>query len=433
MAYEFIDPQHPLCKDEDLKMALLGVFIKKASDGGFEIHVKTEKQYDYVTSQRAFIMNALSAKNLSIFTNPALYAEHTEESQRKKKPVQKFPRGIAPSPEFTATKTLVSDSNKDAYNAIHKYLNKTLHGVLWLYGDSGCGKTHLLHYTANEAQRRSNLFYLNTVSGLMDQLKIHFTQKDLFSELYNDCDFFILDEGQLLNRSAAGSFTDAIFTIFNNLLLNQKTIIISSEHDISWHQYLPDRLLTRFKSGLMLEIQMPDAQMKTQFIRAYEESQGFTFPEIVMNELLQCPDLRTLKGCMLLATPGNQSVDKPIGGLLMALRRLKGAPVNTSYEKIYKILEDYYGVAALSQEKTAAGKRVPRPVANFRAVMYYLFRNSIPDLTLRTRLNIDSSHKNRTYEFGKKYFDDIREPVIKDEIRRLIMSDAQSEQADLLL
>ena len=135
---------------------------------------------------------------------------------------------------------------------------------LFVYGNVGLGKTHLLQAAANFVRKyypEKRTMYVATETFLNDFLvAIRKKQGEKFREKYRQLDVLILDDIQVLEGKE--STQEEIFHTFNYLYENKKQLIFSSDRPPDALHTLENRLRSRFKSGLMTDIQPPDIETR---------------------------------------------------------------------------------------------------------------------------------------------------------------------------
>ena len=145
---------------------------------------------------------------------------------------------------------------------------KTAFNPLYIFGNSGLGKTHIIQAIGMEVKQRHPGMQVLYVS--MSKFQAQFTSAMLNSE-YNDfiqfyqmIDVLIIDDIQEL--SGKKKTQDALFNIFNHLHLSGKQLILTSDKPPVELKDMNERLLTRFKWGLTAELIQPDFETKTKII-----------------------------------------------------------------------------------------------------------------------------------------------------------------------
>lgn len=160
---------------------------------------------------------------------------------------------------------------------------------LFLYGPSGVGKTHLTNAIGTrikELYPEKRVLYL---SALLFQVQYtdsvrtnHFND---FINFYQTIDVLIIDDIQELVGSPKTQNT--LFHIFNHLHQNGKQLIFSSDRAPAMLQGMEDRLLTRFKWGLIAELARPDAELRKNILKDKIRRDGLTIPENVINYIAE--------------------------------------------------------------------------------------------------------------------------------------------------
>lgn len=170
------------------------------------------------------------------------------------------------NPRFTFDNFVSGSTNRFAYQAtlaVAEHPGQS-YNPLFIYGNVGLGKTHLLQATANFMSRyysQMRVRYVSTETFLNDFLAaIRKKQGDKFREKYRQLDALILDDIQFLEGKE--STQEEIFHTFNYLYENKKQLVISSDRPPDSLQTLENRLRSRFKSGLITDIQPPEVETR---------------------------------------------------------------------------------------------------------------------------------------------------------------------------
>ena len=181
------------------------------------------------------------------------------------------------NPEYKFENFIVGESNKFAQAtalAVAENPGK-MYNPLFIYGNSGLGKTHLMHAIGNYIVDNSNrkVLYVSSDTFINDLISINiknsnetnFDKKEDFNKKYRDLDVLIIDDIQFLGNAPKSQ--DAFFHTFNTLFDNKKQIIISSDNSPDDLKNLEDRLRTRFNWGLKVNIFPPDNELRKKNIK----------------------------------------------------------------------------------------------------------------------------------------------------------------------
>lgn len=286
--------------------------------------------------------------------------------------------------KYTFDSFIVGDSNKFAYMAavsVAENPGKT-YNPLFLYGNSGLGKTHLMHAIGNFIIENSNkkVLYVTSEGFISDFLNLNkkdekgtnFDYIDSFKNKYRGVDVLIIDDIQFLG--GATQTQQEFFNTFNNLYDDNKQIIISSDRSPDDLKKLEDRLRTRFNWGLSVNIYPPDYEMRVEILRKKIVGQNMTSTisdDVIAYIANNCDsDVRQLEGALTrviaYATMFNAS-DININLAIDALKDYlsKSSFTKNNIQKIQQVVCEYYNITIddLKSKKRKASITFPRQVA----------------------------------------------------------------------
>ena len=188
--------------------------------------------------------------------------------------------------EYTFENFVVGNSNKFAHAAalaVGEGQQKQNYNPLFIYGESGLGKTHLLHAIRHSIEDKFPHYDIVYVKGdeFLNELIIAIRQgKNVeFREKYRGADLFLMDDIQFI----AGKIEtqNEFFHTFNTLYELGKQIVFTSDRPPSEIHRLEDRLRTRFESGLLADIQPPDDALRVAIIENKAQQLGVVLPDDV--------------------------------------------------------------------------------------------------------------------------------------------------------
>lgn len=182
---------------------------------------------------------------------------------------------------------VVGNSNRFAAAAAQAVANNpgNVYNPLFIYGNSGLGKTHLMHAIGNailEANPDMKVKYVTSetfTNEIINAIKNH-TVND-FQEKYRTIDCLIIDDIQFLENKERTQ--EEFFHTFNTLRESNKQIVISCDRNPQTMDKLEERLRGRFASGLTADIQPPDLETRIAIIRKKAELEKVDLP----NEVIQ--------------------------------------------------------------------------------------------------------------------------------------------------
>jgi chromosomal replication initiator protein len=271
----------------------------------------------------------------------------------------------------------VADAPAKAYNP------------LFIYGQSGMGKTHLMHAIANHISKKfpDQIFaYLTSeqfTNELIDAIRNRSTQE--FRQKYRNIDILLIDDIQFIGGKE--STQEEFFHTFNELHTNHKQIVITADRPAKEIAKLEDRLVTRFTWGLSVDIQPPDFETRVAILRKKLEVEEITasIPDDVIYFIAEQikTNIRELEGALIRVIASSLLEEKPIS-LSSAKNVLKDMVNETikaiSLEMVIQAVCDYYKVSVteLKAKKRNHNIVVPRQIAMYLARK--MTRHSLPEI-----------------------------------------------------
>lgn len=180
--------------------------------------------------------------------------------------------------EYTFKQFIVGSSNKFAHAAATAVANNPgrSYNPLFIYGQSGLGKTHLLYAIASAVRGtypNDRIIYIkgeDFTNELINSIQTARVQE--FRDKYRSSDVLLVDDVQFI--AGKDSTQEEFFHTFNTLYESKKQIVLTSDRPPKEINLLEDRLKTRFEWGLISDIQPPDYETRIAIIRLKAESLG---------------------------------------------------------------------------------------------------------------------------------------------------------------
>ncbi len=308
---------------------------------------------------------------------------------------------------YTFESFVVGESNKFAQAAALAVAENpgTLYNPLFIYGNSGLGKTHLMHAIGNYIENKFNkrvLYvtsddFMNDFTGLARRGS-SFNNLDyatFFKNKYRNVDVLLIDDIQFLG--GAEKTQQEFFHTFNNLYNDSKQIIVSSDRSPEDLKVLEDRLRTRFAWGLQVDINPPDYDLKVAIIKKKLKAEAIVIDDEVISFIASNigNDVRQLEGSItrLVAYSAIMCVtDITLPFAMEALKDfIKKGEVVTDQNNIRRIQKSVANFYKISFEDMKSKKRTPN-LAIPRQVAMYLCRK-LTDESFE-RIGIEFSGKN---------------------------------------
>lgn len=290
---------------------------------------------------------------------------------------------------YTFDTFVVGESNKFAQAAALAVAENPgkMYNPLFIYGNSGLGKTHLMHAIGNyiEEKHKKRVLYVTCDQFLEDFMGLsrknnvnnnNLDYMEFFKSKYRDIDVLIIDDIQFLGGATASQ--QEFFHTFNNLHNDSKQIIVSSDRSPDDLKFLEDRLRTRFCWGLQVDIAPPEFELKVAIIRKKLNGEKLKINDDVINFIASNVgnDVRQLEGSItrLVAYSVIIGVNNPTLEFAMeALKEFTKKPSGTDQNNIRRIQKSVANFYKISYEDIKSNKRPPN-IAIPRQVAMYLCR-----------------------------------------------------------
>ena len=287
------------------------------------------------------------------------------------------------NPDYVFENFIVGESNRFAQAtalAVAENPGK-MYNPLFIYGNSGLGKTHLMQAIGNYIVKNTNkrvLYvtsdqFINDFLGLnkKDKDGTNFDYVDLFKDKYRNIDVLIIDDIQFLGN--APKTQNEFFHTFNTLYDDKKQIIISSDSSPDDLKHLEDRLRTRFNWGLKVNIFPPDNDLRREILR--KKMANMDFSRHISDDAIDyianmCPsDVRSLEGALTRVCAYSTIFFQEEITLDLTIEALKGTitPMTNfknDIQKIQRVVAEHYNVSVedLKSKKRVATIAFPRQI-----------------------------------------------------------------------
>ncbi len=325
-----------------LKMAITHNF---GEDTKLMYSVITDKENDIKTEYQSVNHTTTGYKELTGLGNQTptmLDAPQVQDLDSMLNPLYNFDtfiEGVSNKLARTAAETVAGKPGHTTFNP------------LFIYGESGVGKTHLANAIGVKVKEKfpekrvlylsAHLFYMQYKDSV-----IHNTTND-FINFYQTIDVLIIDDMQ--EMECWPKTQNVFFHIFNHLHLNQKQLIITSDRSPKDLKSLEDRLITRFKWGLVAELSRPDLKLRKQILKDKTTRDGINLDDEVINYIAEnvTDNVRDLEGIVVSLLAYSTTFNKAIDINLVKEITDKSAKIeqkSVTIEGIIGKVCDYYGI-----------------------------------------------------------------------------------------
>lgn len=316
---------------------------------------------------------------------------------------------------YTFDKFIVGNSNKFAHAAAVAVAENPglAYNPLFIYGNSGLGKTHLLlaiGQKIHETNANAKIAYVkgdDFVNQMVQSIKDN-TQEE-FRNKYRYVDLFLVDDIQFIAGKIASQ--EEFFHTFNHIYEAGNQIVITSDRPPMEMVKLEDRLRTRFEGGLMADIQPPDMETRMAIIRNKAAQLGMVLPDDVVEYIAETikSNIRQIEGVVKRLTAYNSILNDEIN-IGSAKRAIKdvirvGEFVPTP-DIIIEETARYYSL----EPDDLRGQRRSKNTAMARQISMYLMR-SLTNLSLK---DIGEQYEDRNHSTVLSSIRKVEELINKD-------------------
>ncbi len=360
--------RHLATRYYDLIVSTLSEIIGDNIEAEFYLREEIEEEEQKEKQNDNFINNYVDKTNIN-YNNPL---ERVHKSNLNK--------------NYTFDNFIVGNSNRFAQAAAFDVAENpgNIYNPLFIYGNSGLGKTHLMHAIGNYIEEHSNkkVLYVSSDQFINDFLGINkkdehgknFDYVNYFKDKYRNIDVLIIDDIQFFQ--GATQTQNEFFHTFTTLYNDNKQIIISSDRSPDDLKLLEDRLRTRFCWGLTADIYPPDFDLRVAIIKKkiIGESIKKNIPDDVIEYIASNvgSDVRHLEGSItrLLAYStimGGAEITLDLAIDVLKDYVNKGYSEKNNINRIQRIVAEHFQISVddMKSKKRSANLAFPRQVAMY--------------------------------------------------------------------
>ena len=325
--------------------------------------------------------------------NKAFEKEALEKSKRKEKKIEEILNASTGEKkslldEYTFDNFIEGESNKFAKAVCFAVANGITEdsNPLFLYGNSGLGKTHLLYAIMNHMKKKNpniKIVYKKSetfINELIDAISNHSTSE--FKDKYRSADVLMIDDIQFI--AGKESTQEEFFHTFSALYESEKLIILTSDRPPKEINPLMDRLRTRFEWGLIADIQPPSLELRIAIIKKKSEDMGLSIPQHLIDYIAERlnNNVRQIEGILkklyaIHSLTGSEISKESIDSVISIVDP-GNIPNDVMVEKILKHVSKKYGVSV----DDIKSKKKTDSIASARHVSVYIIRK-LTDLSLK--------------------------------------------------
>ena len=290
------------------------------------------------------------------------------------------PVDLALNPRYTFDAFVIGASNRFAHAAAQRVAETPAraYNPLFIHGDSGLGKTHLLHaigHYVSENFPHHNVRYVSTETFMNDFVDaIRNNSQPSFKRRYRDCDVLLVDDIQFMEGKEG--LQEEFFYTFNTLHEGGKQLVLSSDRHPRNIATLEHRLRSRFESGLITDVQPPELETRLAILRKKAEGERTQIPDDVL-ELIAThvrDNIRELEGALIrvsaFASLNRELLTREMAEMVLSDILDANRPRQVTPKVILDVTSTMFGYSI--DELCGPSRR--RPLVTARQISMYVFR-----------------------------------------------------------
>ena len=318
---------------------------------------------------------------------PPVEPPQLQPTSSHSRPAGGRPGGDRLNPKYSFETFVIGNSNRFAHAAAVAVAEAPgkAYNPLMIYGDSGLGKTHLLHAVGHYIRNyydRVRVKYVSTEELTNDFINsVSENRTAEFRRQYRDVDVLLIDDIQFLEGKIQTQ--EEFFHTFNTLHTAQKQIVLTSDRPPKGLEALEPRLRSRFEWGLMTDIQPPDLETRIAILRKKAAAERLTAGPDVLEFIASKiqTNIRELEGALIRVTAfaslNRQEVDLALAEVVLRDLIPDGAETQISSTAIMTHTADYFGITV----DDLCGQSRTHVLVTARQIAMYLCRE-LTDLSL---------------------------------------------------
>lgn len=282
------------------------------------------------------------------------------------------------NPRYVFDTFVVGPFNELAYAAAQAIVNNLgiIYNPLFIYGNTGYGKTHLIQSIGNQVKKTNpnkKVFYVTSEKFSTDLVTaIQNNTIAQIKEKYRQYDVLIMDDIQFL--AGREKTQEELFHLFNSLYENNKQIVFSCDKHPNYIPKLEDRLKSRFAQGMIVDISAPEPESRVAILRAKAAHNNFYLDDELINYIAGTVEgnIRDLEGVLnrVMCQTQLKGTTPSIEDLKHLIKDSIKPQRNISHKEVVRIVSDFYDIDENSIYEKTRKKEVVKP----RQLIMYIMR-----------------------------------------------------------
>ena len=282
------------------------------------------------------------------------------------------------NPRYTFDSFVVGPFNELAHAAAQAIIKKPgiVYNPLFVYGNTGHGKTHLIQAIGNHLKGGPSgrkIYYVTSERFSVDYVNSVLNNKvNLFKDKYRKYDVLVMDDIQFLAKKEGTQ--EELFHLFNTLYDNNKQIVFSSDRHPNYIPNLEERLKSRFSAGMIVDIPPPDHESRMAILKAKSSGSAVPLADEVFEYLATSggENIRELEGALNAVICQTELKHKAlsINEIKQLIKESSKPKKMVSVKDVIKTIADFYDI----DENTIYEKTRRKEIVKPRQVIMYVLR-----------------------------------------------------------
>ncbi len=290
------------------------------------------------------------------------------------------------NPRYTFESFVVGPFNELAHAAAQAVVKKpgVAYNPLFIYGNTGHGKTHLIQAIGNYLKNQNTnkkVFYVTSEKFTIDYVNsVQANKANLFKEKYRKYDVLIMDDIQFFSNKEQTQ--EELFHLFNSMYESNKQIVFSSDKHPNFIPNLADRLKSRFAAGMIVDIPTPDRESRLAILKTKARTSSVAIADGVLEHLATSIEgnIRELEGMLnvLVCQSQLKGRELDLGEVKHLIKHSAKPKKAVSVKEVTKAVASFFNIEETDIYEKTRRKEVVKPR---QLVMYILredFRVSYP-------------------------------------------------------
>ncbi len=286
------------------------------------------------------------------------------------------------NPRYTFDTFVIGPFNELAHTAAVAVSKKPgiSYNPLFVYGDTGRGKTHLIQAIGNyiKTNTTKKVYYITSEKFAVDYINaVQQERANTFKEKYRIYDVLIMDDVQFLSGKEKSQ--EELFHLFNSLYDDNKQIIFSSDKHPNFMQNLENRLKSRFSAGMTVDIPHPDLESRVAILQTKAKQQNFELASEVIDFLASSVDgnIRELEGILnaVIMQTKHRGRDLTINEIKNITKNNAKPERKVSVKDVVKTIADFYNIKESLIYEKSRRKEIVKP----RQIIMYILREEFDE------------------------------------------------------